>query len=138
MFLHKKDSKEITKQKEDAKVNKLISTIIIINHKSAFYRLLNTIDIICSIFSAHFYIWIATFGMDNNTYELVAQIVVELFFLFSMATKFLTDYVPPGEIEAEKNLSVIASRYFHNGFIWDFVPLLPINAVFSGLNGEDK
>ena len=112
--------------------------MIIINHKGSFYKLINNIDIICCIFSAHFYIWIATFGTTNYGFKIFVQIALELTFLFNMIVNFLVDFVPPGENESEKSLSVIAERYFKNDFVRDLVPLLPINAIFSGLNGEDK
>ena len=78
-----------------------LSKLIIINHKNKYYRLIRQIEILSQIFSAHFYIWIATFDIEANHIKFYPQIGFELFFLVCTILKFFVDFIPQGETEAE-------------------------------------
>ena len=50
---------DIEIQKVDKAVTSWLSNMIIINHKSIFYKIIRHTEILCCILSAHFYIYIA-------------------------------------------------------------------------------
>ena len=62
---------------------------------------------------------------------------MEITFLISMIVKFLTDYIPEGENKPTKDFVLIAKNYLNNGFIWDFIPLLPLNFILNTIDDRN-
>ena len=61
---------DIEIEKLDREMMTWLSKLIIISHKNVYYRFLRQIEILCQIFSAHFYIWIATFDIEEDSIKL--------------------------------------------------------------------
>lgn len=53
--------------------------------------------------------------------------VFEFIFCLDMLTKFLLEYTDDFNNHVIRDLSMISLRYLKSGFIFDIVPLLPIN-----------
>lgn len=62
------------------------------------------------------------------------QIWIEAIFFISLVLKFLTDFIPDGEQQPTKDLTLIAKNYLRKGFIWDLIPILPFTFIFYGNN----
>ena len=58
------------------------------------------------------------------------QLVIELSFFVDMLICFLTEYTDKQKFVI-RDVSKTSVRYFKNEFIYDFVPLIPCNTIFT-------
>lgn len=57
-------------------------------------------------------------------------------FLISLCVNFLVDYKPEGEENKIKDLNKIGIRYLKGQFLYDFIPLIPLQAL--SLRGQKE
>lgn len=81
--------------------------------------------------TSYCYLWFAVFGVDHEWSFHYYFHFTDLFFLMSMFIKFVTDYIPDGETEPEKDIKIISKRYLHDDFLIDFITLLPLSVLFE-------
>ena len=74
------------------------------------------------------YAWIAHFGIASEALSTVVW-VVETIFTLQIASKFMTSYIPEGELVPETSHANIARRYIAGEFWFDFLPWLPVFAL---------
>lgn len=96
------------------------------SHNSKARKILNVLDIIFCLISGYLYMWLATFGEEINMEELwILTGIMEIFFLISMYSNFMTDYLPEGSSEPVRDLQKIAIRYLKGDFFMQFLALIP-------------
>ena len=72
------------------------------------------------------YAWIACFGLENPENDQGdITTIFEVIFSFSMFLKFMTSYIPEGEINPVKNINKIAANYICSTFKPDVIALFP-------------
>ena len=98
-----------------------------ISRTGKFYSVFAVLDSLASLGSSYFYSWLTCYGdhYDKKTIDLTV-IIIEVFFLFNMLLKFITDYTEEGEKFPVKDWFKITTRYLKNGFITDLIPLIPL------------
>ena len=123
------DSKAFENEAEDVI---RISEIIIISRVGKFYSVFAVLDSLACVMSSYFYSWLACYG-DHYKKDTIETwvLILELFFLFSMGIKFLTNYTEEGEKFPVKDWFKIAKRYLNNGFVTDLVALIPCQWIFT-------
>ena len=52
--------------------------------------------------------------------------------------QFLVEYTPPGQLVPVKDISLISMRYLKGEFLKDFIPIIPLQMVKMGDNGDER
>ena len=100
--------------------------MLIFNYDSKFIHSVLIIDITISIMSSYLYSWYAFFGTDsNNNVPFFLSLGFESIFTISMCLKFITSYVPEGEIVPVTSLKLIFYKYKETDLYRDFITWLP-------------
>ena len=97
-----------------------IYKFLIIPHDSKFLNLWVTVESILCLLTSFTYAWIAHFGIEKES-ELFIY-VIEFIFTLQILSKFMTSFIPEGELFPETNHAVIAKRYIGG----DFIPWIPL------------
>ena len=85
---------------------------------------------ICCVISSYLYAFIAAFENPNVGETLFnVTIFFETVFLVSLCVQFLVSYKPEGEERKIKDLTMISLRYLKGQFLYDFIPLIPLQAI---------
>ena len=109
-----------------------LARMMVISHTSTFSGFLRIFDIICCLVSSYVYCWFIAFTVSHAETEFTEfQILMETVFFFIMVSKFLTDFIPDGEVEPTKDLTIIAKNYLKNGFLIDLIPIIPASFLVS-------
>jgi len=84
------------------------------------------VHITCCVVSSYIYALIAAFGDDGNS-EIFRDMTIgfETVFLLSMIFNFMKPFYPEGEHHPSKDHGKIARKYINDGFLIDFVTLIP-------------
>jgi hypothetical protein len=76
--------------------------------------------------------WIATFG-DEVEYDgsvMTIHITFEVFFVFGMLVKLITDFHQPGDTEPIRDLETIIRKYIYSWvFVLDVITVIPITQM---------
>lgn len=123
----------------------------IVGEQSAFSAVWAFFDIICCISSSYLYAYIAAFGMkdfgytkkdpighDQEEFFISVEITFEIIFMLSIIKQFLTEYTPEGETIPVRDLQKIAKRYIKDGFLLDFICVLPISRMLKFMGEEAR
>mmetsp|Transcript_8274 Transcript_8274/g.12665 ORF Transcript_8274/g.12665 Transcript_8274/m.12665 type:complete len:275 (-) Transcript_8274:174-998(-) len=87
--------------------------------------------------SCYFYAFIAAFGLPSRGEFLnTAYVAYESIFTISIVLNFFVEYQPDGSSFPVRDLFLVAKKYFRGTFIWDLVPLLPLQML--DLNGYER
>jgi len=83
--------------------------------------------------SSYFYAYIAAFGVPKTNSNLFyTNLFYEGIFSLQILLEFITDYRPQGTFSKPvRDLSKISSRYLKGGFIYDFIPLIPLDNIIK-------
>lgn len=105
---------------------------MILKENSWFTSIWFTIDIISCIVSSYLYAYMGTFG--GNSLSPVGDNCIQVFnivFILSIIINFSTEYKPDGISKPIRDIKKIALRYLNNGFIMDFLMVLPFYDIFQ-------
>ena len=106
--------------------------MIVLDHDGVFVAFLTLMNIILCLLSSYFYVWMGTFGEEHTHWAILfATTCLEYIFSGLMICKFITSYQIQGETEIVKSIHSISMRYLKNGFLLDFLTLLPLHFVFG-------
>ena len=86
---------------------------MIIDHEGVFITIWKLFDVLLCLISAWTYMYLTVFsieGVDTDDMEYYSYFM-EIFFVFTMAFGFITDFKKQGEKESEKKFGVISKRY---------------------------
>ena len=56
---------------------------------------------------------------------------MELIFVISIIIRFLTDFIPQGDIRPVKELGKISDKYLKESFWREFIPTIPVTFIFE-------
>lgn len=103
---------------------------IVIDMDNQVYLLWKMFVTTCCVVSSYLYAFIAAFE-NPNPGEMLFNITVffESVFLVSICVNFLVSYEPDGEDYKVKDLTLISQRYLKGQFMFDFIPLVPLQAI---------
>jgi hypothetical protein len=80
-----------------------------------FTKIWSVIYLLACFTSPYFYAWIALSGVGaEDNFQFYLTVVYESIFALNIIKKFLTDYVPDGDITPEQDLTKIADRYLQS------------------------
>ena len=82
------------------------------------------------------YAYMAAFEDQDETVLWHISLYFESIFLLSMGLKFLYEYKKDDSEMNERDLSKIAVHYLKGEFLFDFIPLIPLNLL--DLNGYER
>lgn len=72
-------------------------TILLFRHSSKARRIVNGLDIIFCLISGYIYMWLSRFGNEVTNEGFWSMMdLIEIYFVFSMYTNFMTEYVIEG------------------------------------------
>ena len=110
--------------------------MIVFKENSAFSGFWYGVDITCCIISSYLYAYLGAFGSDSITKERdIVVLVFEVVFVCSMLKNFLTEYKSETiSSKPVRDLKKIGIRYLNNGFIMDFLMIIPFAPVLSSLS----
>lgn len=109
-------------------------TWFIFKEHSLFSNLWFSIDIFFCIFSSYIYAFLAAFKMNEVSEDMNRLIyVIEIVFVCSLLKNFLTEYRADGVAKPVRDYKKIATRYLSNGFILDFLMIVPFAQFFISL-----
>jgi len=106
--------------------NSGIAKYLIINSRGYLSAVWGGIDLICCLTSSYFYAWIGCFGNKEDSWFRLVDIIFETIFTISILVRFTTDFIPEGNTTPVKDHFKIAKRYWAKGFLYDFIPWIPI------------
>ena len=104
---------------------------LIIDGEGAFIAKWRIFVAILSTFSSYYYSSLASFGDDENHTGFTMTLAFELTFCVAFAIRFLTSYVPDGQIHAVTDHALIAKKYLSDSFPQDLIALLPFTFMFK-------
>lgn len=73
---------------------------------------------------------------NDNIALYYISVFFETVFSISIIMRFLTDFIPPGETLPVRDFEKIYTRYLQEGFLFDFIPWIPINFVLGAKRQE--
>ena len=115
------------------------SKLLVFDEKSKFSTYWNGIDIFTCIISSYFYAYLGCFGQDALNQEVeILVMCFESIFVITLLKHFITDYTPDGEQTPVTNIKKISIRYLHNGFILDFILVIPFFFLFKNIGEQAK
>ena len=96
------------------------------------YQILHVFVSLLCIASSYLYFYMASFKEMHTNFELMffISICIESVFLFYSILQFFKAYVSESSIKRqERDLSKIAMNYLKTEFIWDCIPLIPLQGL---------
>lgn len=110
---------------------------IVVSNECTFVKVWAAIYLFSCFTSPYFYAWVALNGFEREErFYTSITIFFESVFAINIMLSFLTDFVPDGELVPERDLGKIADRYWHDGFMQEFIPTFPLTFLVD--NSEHK
>ena len=88
----------------------------ILGNDCMFIKLWGVVYLLACFTSPYFYAWLALNGAEHEN-DLEYTFLFETIFAINIFLNFITDYIPEGELSAEKDIQKISDRYLHDGFL---------------------
>ena len=105
----------------------------IISANNKFYLYWKTINTFSCLTSSYIYAYMAAFERSSKSEELMmANNVYEIIFIISMLLMFFVDYCEEGSNIPVEDFTKIVKRYLKSQFLYDFVPILPLQELPLG------
>lgn len=123
----------------ESKINKFLDFIIISSDSKCYLFFISIINVFCVV-TSYYYMYVSAFGGQTMAFEVL--------FLFDMILNFFVDYTDEnystglsvnegGSISVKmRDFRKIAIHYFHNNFIHDMVPLIPLQYIYLPMNSQ--
>lgn len=101
---------------------------IIIHQEGNFYRIWELIVILSCIISSYAYMYLAAFGEPTpNSFLYILDYIFLGIFGIDIIIQFLLDYKPEDSYVRVRELILIAKKYLHTQFLFDFIPMIPFH-----------
>lgn len=109
--------------------------LAIINHRGAFSICWDYIDLIVCILSSYLYAYMGAYGIHNDLHvndsdikHISLFLTLDVYFGVCIIKRFITDFMPLGSCQPERNPLKIAKNYLTSDFALDFLMWLPITS----------
>lgn len=106
--------------------------MIIISRDNKGLFIWNGIHIVACLVSSYMYAFLAAFHEKEGALFNEIIIAFEIIFFISMCLNFITDYKEEGVNSSITDISRISIRYLKSNFIWDLLPLVPLQMFDLG------
>ena len=107
---------------------------LVISRTGKFFEAKESVVTIMCLTTSYYYADLINFGFESRT----RSNILEICFLIDLILNFFVDYIPNTSMnkEPERNFQKIALNYLRGNFIWDFIPLVPLQ--FIDVHGNER
>lgn len=113
--------------------NFMVSKMVLIHHDGAPYLMFKFLVTFNCLISSYLYVYLAAFRLVDSTLQddpnillFSLVLVFEMLFTLDIIAKFMLTYENPETRVKVVDLGTISKNYFFNKFLWDFIPLMPL------------